>query len=63
MCVCGQDESVKELAQDLADRLDLKTCKAYMCVQVSNVSVPGGAERTGKVTRFRHASMWLIILL
>lgn len=49
MCVRGQDESVKELAQDLADRLDLKTCKAYMCVQVSKVSAPGGAERTGKV--------------
>ncbi|XP_053493232.1 zinc finger CCCH-type containing 7Ba isoform X3 [Ictalurus furcatus] len=28
-----QDERVKELAQDLAERLDLKTCKAYAGVQ------------------------------
>lgn len=38
VCVCVvQDERVKELAQDLAERLDLKTRKAYVGIQVSTV--------------------------
>lgn len=38
LSVCLQDERVKELAQDLAEKLDLKSRKAYVGTQVSNSS-------------------------
>lgn len=57
--VCDQDPRVKELAQDLAERLDLKTRKAYIGVQVSNVSAQWSNNVTHEDVNIREGNkLW-----